>query len=261
MNETGGEINKQTLVDDAAPESLESFACRLKEVANEFKSANALSKAAGVSQSGMQKWLNGVSEPGRDKLVALAKVAGVSVEWLATGRGPKAPPQDLPTGLHRPVIFNSPNDLSDDYILIPLFDQAAAAGDGALALELEHDESGARPSSETRLAFLKAWLRGHKGLHPSKLFLLTVAGDSMEPTLSQGDVVLVDRSTKRVTNDGLYIVRLDDSLLVKRVQAMPGGILQVTSDNQAYAPFTLRLEDEGRDVAIIGRVVWVGKEM
>lgn len=167
----------------------------------------------------------------------------------------------MPPGLHHPVFFDSQEDLGDDYLLIPLYDQAASAGDGALALDLEQDDGGARPSSETRLAFLKAWLRGYKGLHPSKLFLLTVAGDSMEPTLSQGDVVLVDRSTKRVTNDGLYIVRLDGSLLVKRVQALPGGVLKVTSDNSAYEPFTLRLEDEGRDVAIIGRVVWVGKEV
>lgn len=243
------------------PDNIEksAFRSRMQEIIGS-ESLRSFAQRCGLSEGAVRNYLSG-GEPTRPALWAISDAAGVALEWLATGRGPKEPPQDVPPGLHRPVLFDSPEDLGDDYLLIPLYDQAASAGAGALALDLEQDGDGARPSSETRLAFLKAWLRGYKGLHPSKLFLLTVAGDSMEPTLSQGDVVLVDRSTKRVTNDGLYIVRLDGSLLVKRVQALPGGVLEITSDNPVYKPFTLRLEDEGRDVAIIGRVMWVGKEM
>lgn len=234
----------------------EDFRLRMQEILGR-ESMRSFALKCGLSEGAIRNYLSG-GEPTRPALWAISEAAGVSLEWLATGRGPKEPSQDLPTGLHRPVIFDSPDELSEDYILIPLYDQAASAGAGALALD---GESGAPPSKETRLAFLKAWLRGRKGLHPAKLFLLAVAGDSMEPTLSQGDVVLVDRSATRATTDGLYIVRIDSSLLVKRVQTLPGGILQVTSDNSAYAPFTLRPDDEERDVAIIGRVVWVGKEV
>lgn len=232
---------------------------RISEAAQAIGGQKRLSELSGISESQLYRYINGTGQPTTSRLVSIAEATGFSIGWLATGKGPKHDEQ-LP-GLHRPVLFDSPEDLGDDYILIPLYDQAASAGSGALALDLEQDGGGVRPSAETRLAFLKAWLRGHKGLHPNKLFLLTVAGDSMEPTLSQGDVVLVDRSAKRVTTDGIYIVRIDNSLLVKRVQALPGGILEITSDNPAYKPFKLRLEDEGRDVAIIGRVMWVGKEM
>ena len=84
----------------------------------------------------------------------------------------------------------------------------------------------------------------------------------MEPTLRAGDVLLIDAyDAKGVPRDSIYVLRIDDSVLVKRLQKLPGGRIQVSSDNPAYQSFTLEPKDEARSVAIIGRVIWVGKRV
>ena len=75
----------------------------------------------------------------------------------------------------------------------------------------------------------------------------------MEPTLRDGDEILVDR-TPRPLRAGIHVIRLDDVLLVKRLESGPGGTLRVISDNAAYP----RMERLAQDVELIGRVVWKG---
>ena len=86
----------------------------------------------------------------------------------------------------------------------------------------------------------------------------------MEPTLRSGDVVLVDHREKSVARieEGVYVLRTDDSLLVKRLQLLPGGAFEAHSDNPAYHPFAFTTADiaDGQ-VTIIGRVVWAGHQM
>ena len=57
------------------------------------------------------------------------------------------------------------------------------------------------------------------------------------------------------------ILRMGDMLLVKRLQALPGGQVKVTSDNPAFDPWLLNIQEIGADVAIIGRVVWSGRRL
>ena len=108
--------------------------------------------------------------------------------------------------------------------------------------------------------FKEDWIRFELGTRPEDLRLIRVSGDSMEPTLRSGDVILIDHSATRPDREGIYILRMDGMLLVKRVQAMPGGILNISSDNAAFAPWQLTRADlEGSDVCIVGRVVWAGR--
>ncbi len=65
------------------------FVARLREAISGFGSANSLATAAGVSEGALRKWMQGTSEPTRDRLVAIARAAEVNVAWLATGSGPK----------------------------------------------------------------------------------------------------------------------------------------------------------------------------
>src|SRR5580692_10473706 len=71
------------------------FAARLQFVVQQWPSADRLAKATGVSPSAFRKWLKGVAEPGRDRLVALAEAAGVTVSWLAQGEGVRPDPLSL----------------------------------------------------------------------------------------------------------------------------------------------------------------------
>ena len=83
----------------------------------------------------------------------------------------------------------------------------------------------------------------------------------MEPTLKQGDVVLVNRAKSHVPDDGLYVLLMDGTMLVKRLRKHPGRKVQVISDNEAYGSFDLNLADPPEDMSIVGRVFWFGREI
>jgi hypothetical protein len=129
------------------------------------------------------------------------------------------------------------------WVDIPRLALGASAGPGTLAdAELAGD----------RLRFSQRWLRT-LGLDPAHLSVIEVAGDSMVPTLHDGDEILVDRSP-RAWRDGIHVVRIDDVLLVKRLAQGAAGMIRVISDNPAYPS----AERARADVTIIGQVVWKG---
>ena len=98
--------------------------------------------------------------------------------------------------------------------------------------------------------FSERWLRD-QGLQPDCLTAIAVRGDSMEPTLRDGDEILVD-SGSRSLRDGIHVVRLDGTILVKRLETSRPGRLTLLSDNPAYRPIECALAD----AEVIGRVVW-----
>jgi phage repressor protein C with HTH and peptisase S24 domain len=82
----------------------------------------------------------------------------------------------------------------------------------------------------------------------------------MTPTLNQGDDILVDRgdAAERL-RDGIYVLRLDGALLVKRLSLHPvTRRISIRSDNLAYPAWEAARAD---DLAIIGRVIWVGRRI
>jgi phage repressor protein C with HTH and peptisase S24 domain len=86
-----------------------------------------------------------------------------------------------------------------------------------------------------------------------------VKGDSMEPTLGDGDDILVDGDdgADRL-RDGVYVLRVGEALIVKRVAVKPGGIA-ITSDNPRASPDWSDVDPAS--LSVIGRVVWVGRRM
>lgn len=114
---------------------------------------------------------------------------------------------------------------------------------------------GARPDDESAfdtIRFSARWLRS-LGLQPDRLSTIVVSGDSMEPTLRDGDEILVDRDA-RSPRDGIHVVRLGETLLVKRLDTSRPGLLVLISDNAAYPP----AECAADEVHVVGRVVWKG---
>lgn len=69
----------------------EAFVSRLREIADDAGSMYSLAKKSGISSSGIRKYFTGSSEPTRAMLIKLACAAGVSIEWLVLGTGPKYP--------------------------------------------------------------------------------------------------------------------------------------------------------------------------
>jgi hypothetical protein len=130
-----------------------------------------------------------------------------------------------------------------DWTDVPRLALGASAGGGAFAAE---------ELAIGALRFSSRWLR-EQGLDPAMLSAIRVSGDSMEGTLRDGDEILVDR-TPRPLRDGIHVVRVGDSLLVKRLDTGRPGMLALVSDNPAYRTIALPPEE----VELVGRVVWKG---
>jgi hypothetical protein len=142
--------------------------------------------------------------------------------------------------------------VEEGLVSIPRLDVNASAGPGAF--EAEERRLG-------RIGFDSAWLRrlGLGGGGPDRLSVIRVDGDSMTPTLSSGDEILVDRDDGAGRlRDGIYVLRIEEALVVKRLSVGPGGRLSVRSDNDAY-PGWPDLEPGAVDV--VGRAVWVGRRL
>lgn len=128
-----------------------------------------------------------------------------------------------------------------DWVDVPRLALGVSAGPGALAAqELAFDA----------FRFSRRWLRD-QGFDAAHLSAIHVIGDSMEPTLRDGDEILVERSTGPL-RDGIHVVRLDETLLVKRIDASRPDRIALISDNPAYRP----LEVARDEAQIVGRVVW-----
>lgn len=212
------------------------------------KSQATFARDLGVHKNTLGGYERGERKPDSEFLAALMR-AGYSANWLLTGDGPMLLADADPPGCG--VVPGK--ELTGDYALVPLYDVRAAAGHGAA---VEHERVA------DVLVFKREWIHQELHANPADLYLIHVDGESMEPTLRPGDVILVDRrNAQAVPRDGIYVLRMDGSLLVKRLQRLPGRLVKVSSDNPAYEPFDLRLDAPGEDLAIIGRVVWAGRRM
>ena len=133
--------------------------------------------------------------------------------------------------------------------MVPVFDVMASAGNGSVN---EYE-----PQTHS-LAFPPEYLKKLTSSSPGNLAIISVKGDSMEPTLLDDDIVLLDTSKTHLGYDGLFVVRFDDVLHVKRVgrSAKPGHIM-IISDNPVFRD----LEPRKDDIQAVGKVLWYGRKV
>ena len=137
-----------------------------------------------------------------------------------------------------------------DMVLVPKLAIGASAGAGAIA-EGE--------PVEAQVAFDPKWLRD-LGADPRALSIIRVEGDSMAPTLNDGDDIMVDGGDAAARlRDGIYVLRMDDVLMVKRIARAPGqGRVSVISDNPHYRSWD---DLPMAAIRLVGRVVWTGRRV
>ena len=215
-----------TTVVDAA------FRSRLTQVIQSFGSVVALATAVGVSDNAIYKWLAGRGQPSVANLVALARAGRVSVEWLATGAETTQSTQAASHAVEH-----------GDFIFMPRNRIRFSSGrDGILRSEQVVDS----------IAFRAEWVKRVLHTESRDLILIEVDGDSMAPTVEDSDLILANLAEPRFRQDGIYLLRHDGGLTVKRIQRRPDGKLLVRSDNPKYEAIV------AANVKIIGRVVWIG---
>lgn len=156
--------------------------------------------------------------------------------------------------IDKPKVVPSPDQvdfLGESYAAIPFYEANVSAGPGSV------NGDYLEPSSYE--LFRVGWLQSISRSSVSELSIVTVAGDSMTPTLVHGDHIIVDRSVRSVGRDGLYVLAAGSDTQVKRVSRDPrSGTLTIKSDNPNAENWTNVAES---DVIIFGRVIWLGRSI
>lgn len=168
-----------------------------------------------------QKHESGERRLNEKSAIAYAKIFNVDWHWLLNGE--KKP---------------------DDTVTLDVIDAVACCGNGIVNFDTyvigQHMMSLAALKQQTPVS-------------PEHIKILKVVGDSMEPTISNGDFVWVDVSCISPTSDGIYLFCIGDRLVVKRVQINPfDNSLEILSDNPRYKPIQA---SNYQTVSVVGRVI------
>lgn len=216
----------------------------------------------GVQKNAQINYEAGKRAPDASYLAALAD-AGVDVLYVVTGRRERDLMAELAESISgKKEMENLREALSgeremeqfrrvmqgfDDLAPIPRFDARVSAGPGSQNVD-------AMPVGS--LAFRRDWL-ARIGVAPSNAVLVRVSGDSMVPSLHDGDLVLIDMSRKEPRGGQVYaLTDTDGSTRVKRIDLLPTGLI-LRSDAPSFEPEFRSTEDANR-MSIIGQVVWSG---
>ncbi len=150
----------------------------------------------------------------------------ISINWILYGQSPE-----------------SLVEATNKFYMIKYFnDVSASAGGGAEVLHEEIEEL----EIPQQFVFM---LGGEKEL--KYIEAINVSGDSMEPTFSYNDIVFINRNKTDLGRGGIFTLRTEAGLFIKRVQKRMDGKIDIISDNKAYSTQTLNLNE----IEVIGRVV------
>jgi phage repressor protein C with HTH and peptisase S24 domain len=225
---------------------------RLKTVRGE-ESQEQFSSRFGIHRNTLAKWESGERSIDLSVLVSIMRHYGISSQWMILGTG------DMyggPEQMHRseggqgttPLAQPTPCDV--DMVYVPLVEARLSAGTGSF-------ETGGE--SEKRYGFRSDFLC-RKG-QISQMVLMRVEGDSMEPEIKHGDVVLIDQSQTTPRAGGMFAVGVEDLVYIKMVDAKPGKII-LKSVNPAYEPLEIDSRGDLADgIRIVGKAIWLGREM
>lgn len=167
-------------------------------------------------------------------VLAVSRKARVDADWLEFGQAVRRGGESAAEG--------------GAFASVPKVRARLSAGGGSFETEGE---------VEALYPFRREWLR-HKG-NPANMVLMDVVGNSMEPEIRHGDMVLIDQAQTAIVAHGIYAVGVEDTVLVKRVEKRPGELV-LLSDNRDYAPIVLS-GDALEALRVIGRVLWIGREV
>lgn len=100
----------------------------------------------------------------------------------------------------------------------------------------------------------RSWVKSQFQVEPEDLRILYVEGESMKPTLSPGDLVLANIKDT-IVRDGIYLVQIEDALIIKRLQRLSKDFIKVSSDDPAYESWTVNPNDATQNLVVRGRVI------
>ncbi|QPJ61632.1 MAG: helix-turn-helix domain-containing protein [Candidatus Nitronauta litoralis] len=220
-----------------------NFSHKLKK-ARKLKGLNQRELALALVREGrkaspqqISNWEKGTYSPSGKNLQALCKVLGVGMECFQ---------DDSADSAGNVLGFDQGEGVPGQFSMVEKKKGAISAGTGLIASN----------EMDFQLAFRNDWLEKFGGVR--QLFVMRVEGDSMEPTLVENDIVLINKNEITVgPGGGIFAIKWGELLLVKRLQLNPSsGKISIISDNSKY-----RATTESQDAfKIEGRVIWFGRE-
>jgi DNA-binding Xre family transcriptional regulator len=160
-----------------------------------------------------------------NELLDFCAKRSISINWLLYGQSPE-----------------SLVDATNNYMIRYFSDINASAGGGAENLLELIQELELPQQFVTKLG----------GINELKnIEAINVSGDSMEPTFSYNDIVFINRAKRDLNRGGIFTIRTEAGLFIKRIQKRIDGKVDVISDNSVYPTQTLALNE----IEVVGRVV------
>jgi len=166
----------------------------------------------------------------------LAQMGSFDYNWVFTGLGKMIKTSN--------TVINEPlQPYNNDNYVIDMLNIRAGAGTGVYNYEFEVVD---------RIVLDSIFFRGQPDL--AKLKVIAIDGDSMEPTIRDGDFIIIDE-TKADKKGGIYALQLDGQLLVKRLQFLMDGTVKIMSDNDRYQTEIYNPKESQVPFQVLGRKV------
>lgn len=204
-----------------------------------------LSALASISEPTMNHYETGKRIPPVETLLNLARVLECDAGWLLTGKGSSHPATEK---THHGMVEESTDS---GFVFVPQYD-----------IGLVGDKEFIQSSQVVdHLAFKREWVLHELRSEPDQLLLIRCTGDAMEPTIRPDDLLLVDRSTEKKNQDGVFLLNIEGGLYLRRVERRIDGGLIVRGDKPGSAQQEIISKKDEDKLNLIGRVVWVGRRI
>ncbi|OCG27024.1 hypothetical protein A9G11_00445 [Gilliamella sp. wkB108] len=194
----------------------------------EGMSGNAFAKKVGMSEAVIRDYLSGKTYPSLNRLAIIALKCDVPIEWLATGKG--------------------------ECRLLP-----ESVIKGSINIPFHRLDDTGKPFAKIESIPFNINLIKNQGLNCDDLTAVWASGDSMEPTISNHDILIINKVHAKPLDGYLYAVQYDDQISIKRIQNQ-GSNLALLCDNPKY-PTIMIDKNTPQDFAIIGHVVFLLKDL
>ncbi|EKS9914894.1 LexA family transcriptional regulator [Burkholderia multivorans] len=212
---------------------------------NEGATQEWLGRETGIgSQGAVGQYLRGVIPLNLPALLSFSRVLGVSPESISPTLAALVPKTTEPVGT--PIIpIEHGAETPEGYVAIQRFNLRCQAGSGHIQWEIDRE---VEPSTYS-LRYLR-----EAGIKPQNARRVKITGDSMEPTLYDGDSALIDCGDTAVRDGKVYALRYGDGFRVKRILKKYDGSIVLVSDNKKYPEEIISAEQAAQFITILGRV-------
>jgi phage repressor protein C with HTH and peptisase S24 domain len=221
-----------------------SFEDRFQFVLERIGGVGKAAELCHVNRGTIPKWAKSDGKMPLNAALAMVEKAGVTLDWLTTGHHVR-PNTEIPGSA-----LSTPPEEALDLARIPLLGVSGAAGAGAANDAAEVEDYYYMPRAQLRAL----------GVPPKFVHFIRVRGDSMEPTIADGAIVLIDASIRRFGGEGIYALSQDGDVRIKRLAKAVEGGFRAISDNPNY-PRERLTPDDLYGLRIEGRVRWTERRL